>query len=127
MEQIRYLADVSIRRACGFGLMAICTAAVGVSTDAVLVFKLAAICSSAMAAILMVKAIEAPSRNYRRTEVWLMLDKKHDFPEASAQRIFGGILRERYLWHATVTAAGAGFLWMATLAFAVLRRHHPLV
>jgi hypothetical protein len=122
MEQIRYLADVSIRRACGFGLMAICTALVGVASDAMLVFKMAAICSSAMAAILVIKAIQAPARNYRRTEVWLMLDKKHDLPESAAQRVFGSILQERYMWHATITASAAGVLWLVTLFLAVFKQ-----
>jgi hypothetical protein len=121
MERIKYLADVSIRRACGFALMAIGTAAVGVSFDMVLVLKLAATCSSAMAGILLIKALEAPTRSYRRTEVWMMLDRKHDLPEAHAQRIFGSILRERYVWHATVTAMGAAVLWVGTFAAIIFR------
>lgn len=126
MEQIRYLANVSIRRACGFGLMATGTAAVGVSFDAVLVLKLTAICASAMAGILLVKAVQAPMRSYRRTEVWLMLDKKHDLPEAAAQRVFGNILKECYLWHATVTAAAAGVLWLAAFAIVLLGKRYGL-
>lgn len=125
MDRIRYLADLSIRRACGFGLIAIATAAVGMSSDAVLALKLSAISASAMVAILVVKALQAPSRNYKRTEVWIMLEKRHDLPEARAQQVFGNILRERYMWHATVTATAAGVLWLATLAVVLFGHRHP--
>lgn len=124
MDQIKYLADLSIRRACGFGLIAIATALVGMSSDAVLALKMAAICSSAMVGILLIKAMQAPTRNYRRTEVWLMLNKRHDFPEARAQQIFGNILYERYMWHATVTGVGAAILWLATLLMVLFGRRH---
>ncbi|MGQ0677129.1 MAG: hypothetical protein ACT4N4_13725 [Rhodospirillales bacterium] len=126
MDRIRYLADVSIRRGCGFGLIAIATATVGMSSDALLALKLAAICASAMVAILLVKAIQAPIRSYKRTEVWIMLEKRHDLPEARAQQVFGSILKERYMWHATITATAAGILWLATLAVALFGRRNGL-
>ncbi len=126
MDRIKYLADLSIRRGCGFGLIAIATASVGMSSDALLALKLASICASAMVAILLVKAMHAPTRNYKRTEVWIMLEKRHDLPELRAQQVFGNILRERYMWHATVTAAAAGILWLATLAIALFGRRHGL-
>ena len=115
LDRIKYLADVSIRRGCGFGLIAICTAALGMSFDGFLALKLAAICATAMVAILFVKALQAPTRPYKHTEVWIMLEKRHGLPEARAQQVLGNILRERYMWHATVTATGAGVLWLATL------------
>lgn len=125
MDRIRYLADLSIRRACGFGLIAIATATVGMSSDAVLALKLAAICASAMVAILVVKGLQAPTRNYKRTEVWIMLEKRHDLPEERAQQVFGNILRDRYMWHATVTATAAGILWLATLAVTLFGHRNP--
>jgi hypothetical protein len=127
MERIRQFADISIRRACGFGLLAIGTASMGMVSDMFLATKLAAICASAMAAILLFKALQAPTRNYKRTEVWMLLDKHHDLPESRAQLVFGGILRERYMWHATATATGAGILWLATVVFALAGRRHGLI
>lgn len=126
MDRIKYLADLSIRRGCGFGLIAIGTAAVGMSSDALLALKLAAICASAMVAILLFKAMQAPTRNYKHTEVWIMLEKRHDLPEARAQQVFGNILKERYMWHATVTATAAGVLWFATFVVALFGRRHGL-
>ena len=127
MDQIRQLADFSIRRACGFGLLAIGTASMGLVSDMFLVTKLAAICASAMAAILLFKAMQAPTRNYKRTEVWILLDKRHNLPESRAQQVFGNILRERYMWHATATAAGAGILWLATIILGLVGRRHGLI
>lgn len=124
LDEIRHFADLSIRRACGFGMIAIGTAVMGASFDALLALKTAAICVSAMGAILLVKAMEAPTRNYKRTEVWILLDRRHDLPEARAQQVFGSILRDRYIWHATVTAGAAAFLWLATLVVALFGRRH---
>ncbi len=121
-ERIRQAADISIRRGCGFGLIAIATAAVGVSSDAFLAMKLASICVSSMAAILAVKAMQAPSRNYRRTEVFIMLEGKHGLPEPRAQQVFGSILQERYAWYATVTAGAATVLWTCTFALMLFGR-----
>lgn len=123
LDRIRELADISIRRGCGFGLIAIGTASVGASFDAFVAVKLAAICASAMVAILFIKAMQAPTRPYRHTEVWIMLERRHGLPEQRAQQVFGNILRERYMWHATVTATGAGILWFATIALVLFGRH----
>lgn len=125
LDQIKQLADISIRRGCGFGLIAIATAVVGVSSDAFLAMRLAAICATAMVAILLVKAKQAPSRPYKHTEVWIMLQRRHGFPEARAQQVFGNVLRDRYMWHATVTAMAAGILWLATIGLLLLGKHHP--
>jgi hypothetical protein len=112
MERVRYFADLSIRRGCSFGLLAIATAVVGMASDMKLASKAAAIGMSLMAAILLLKALRAPTRSYKRTEVWVMLDKRHDFPEPRAQQVFGNLLRERYMWHAEVAAVGAVVLWL---------------
>lgn len=127
MDRIRQFADLSIRRACGFGLLAIGTASMGLVSDMFLATKLAAICASAMAAILLFKALQAPTRSYKRTEVWILLDKRHGLPESRAQQVFGDILRERFMWHATVTATGAGILWLATGVIALAGRRHGLI
>ena len=126
LDRIKEQADVSIRRGCGFGLITIATAAVGVSSDAFLAMKMAAICATSMVAILYFKAMQATSRNYKRTEVWIMLEKKHNLPEARAQQVFGTILRERYMWHATVTATAAGLLWLVALALKLFGTRHGI-
>jgi hypothetical protein len=122
MDRIRYFADVSIRRACGFGFIAIGTAMVGMAWDIPLAIKSGAIGVTFMTALLLWKAHAAPARNYRDTEVYLMMDRRHDFPESRAQQVFGNVLRERYLRHATVVAGAAVLLWLIYFAMWLARR-----
>ncbi|MGE0714220.1 MAG: hypothetical protein AB7P02_02155 [Alphaproteobacteria bacterium] len=115
MDQIRQLADLSIRRGCGFGMLAVATAMVGVADDVALASYGGAIMMALMAAILFLKGLRAPQRRYRSTELWLLLDKRHGLPEERAQAVIGGILRERYFLHARVATAVAAFLWIVSL------------
>jgi hypothetical protein len=120
MDQIRHYADISIRRACGFGFLAIATAMVGTSSEILLSAKIGATSLTLMSMILVLKAMQAPSRSYKRTEVWIMLNHRHSLPEPRAQEVFGNILRERYMWHATVAALLAAALWLFSFAIRVL-------
>jgi hypothetical protein len=122
MERVRNLADLSIRRGCGFGLIAIGTAMTGMAGDIAMAIKGGAIMTTLMGAVLVIKALRASATNYRRTEVWIMLGKKIDgWPPHRLQQLIGGILRDRYLWHAEKTAVAALTLWMATFVLAVFR------
>lgn len=112
MDRIRHFADISIRRACGFGFIAIVTAMVGMAWDVPLAVKSGAILVSFMASVLWWKAHAAPTKNYRDTEVFLLMNSRHDFPEARAQQVFGNVLRECYLRHATYVATFAVSLWV---------------
>jgi hypothetical protein len=112
MNRVRHFAEVSIRRACGFGFVAIGTMMVGMAWDIPLAVKSGAVLVSFMAAVLWWKAHQAPTRNYRDTEVFLLMDRRHDFPEARAQQVFGSVLRDCYLRHATYIAGMAVLLWL---------------
>ncbi|MBI3708415.1 MAG: hypothetical protein HY246_12185 [Proteobacteria bacterium] len=112
MDRIRYFADLSIRRACGFGFLAIGTGVTALYWNIVAAINLAATGVSFMGALLLWKAFEARSRSYRRTEVFLLMDRQHEFPEERAQQVFANVLRERYMWHATVAAITAVVLWL---------------
>jgi multidrug efflux pump subunit AcrB len=121
MDRVYFYADLSIRRACGFGYLAIATAVVGLYWDVALMVKCAAIGVSLMVAILLYKSLEAPKRPYKRTELWLLLNKTHDFPESRVQEMLGGALRDRYLWHATATGIVALALWVLHFALLLAR------
>jgi hypothetical protein len=116
MDRIRHYADISIRRGCGFGFLAIATAMVGTSSEILLSAKIGATSLTLMSMILVLKAMQAPLRSYKRTEVWIMLNHRHNLPETRAQEVFGSILRERYMWHATVAATLAALLWLLTFS-----------
>jgi hypothetical protein len=89
---------------------------VGTCSEVLLSAKIGATSLTLMSMILVLKAVQAPKRSYKRTEVWTMLDRRHGLPETRAQQVFGDILRERYMWHATVAATMALVLWTATFA-----------
>lgn len=122
MDHIRHYADLSIRRACGFGFLGIATAMVGVYTDIVLAVRLAATGVTLMGTVLLFKSLQAPHRSYKKTEVWILLDRRHGLPEARAQEVFGNVLRERYLWHATLVAVVALVLWTLTVTLHLFGR-----
>ncbi len=120
MDRIRYFADQSIRRACGFGFLAIATGMVALYWDMAVSFKLGATSITFMVGVLLWKAYDAGSRRYQHTEVYLLMDKRHDLPEERAQQVFGNILRERYLWHATVTSIAAVAMWAMTFVLQLI-------
>ena len=114
-DRIRQLADISIRRGCGFGLLAVATAMVGMAHDIALAAYGGAVMVALMGAILMLKGFRAPQRGYRSTELWLLLERRHGLPEGEAQAVIGGILRERYYWHAQWAGGIAAGLWLLSL------------
>lgn len=116
ISRIRRFAEISIGRATGFGLLAIATTSFGLIGWPVLAFKLAAVSLTLAATILTLKGEWAPGTPYKRTEVWLLLERRHDLPEPHAQRVIGNILRDTYRRFAFYAGAGAVACWC--LAFA---------
>jgi hypothetical protein len=125
MDRFEELANLSIRRGCGFALLAIVTAVTGMAGEPLLAVRSAAILTTLMGVILALKAYNAPTRSYRRTELWIMLDRRHsvDLPRERAQELIGGILREAYVRHAEIAGFAALALWMLTLTMTLVRRN----
>ena len=73
-----------------------------------------------MTGILVYKAREALTKDYRRTEMWLYIEKDRRPPEAYAQWASSTILRDTYLTFAFWTSAVAIAMWVLALFFAVL-------
>lgn len=115
MDRIRKLAILSVRRACGFAGLAICTVMIGLIADPPLAFRSGAILTALTAAVLFYKAIEAPGRNHRDTELWILLKRDPGLPEAYAGRIMNSILRDVYLQHAEMAAGVAIAFWLFAL------------
>ncbi len=86
IARIRGYAEISIGRASAFGLLAIATTSFGLIGWPVLAFKLAAVSLTLAAAILSLKGAWALDTPYKRTELWLLLERRHDLPEPHAQR-----------------------------------------
>jgi hypothetical protein len=119
MEHMRRVAYETVLRACGFGTLAIFCVMVGMSFDARLAFQAGGTLTTLMTLILMFKAREALTKDYRRTEMWLYLDKDFRPPEAYAQWASSTVLRDTYLTFALWTAAVAVAMWILALLFSI--------
>ena len=74
MEHMRRIAYETVLRACGFGSLAIFCVMIGMSFMPRLAFQAGGFLTTLMALILIFKAYEARTKNYRRTEMWLYLE-----------------------------------------------------
>jgi hypothetical protein len=115
MEHMRRVAFETAMRACGFASLAIFCVMVGLSFDPHAAFQAGGFLTILMTLVLMVKAREARTKDYRRTEMWLYLPEEHRPPAAHAQWASATVLRETYLLIAHWTAAVAIAMWVLAL------------
>lgn len=115
IEMIRVFADFSIRRGCGFALLGISCVMFAFAFDMRQAFHVGSILVAGMAIVLWIKGLRAPRKPYYRTELWIMLPKRPRMGKPELQRLIGGVLAERYWWHARAAAAVAGSLAAITL------------
>lgn len=120
MEAIRRIAYETVLRACGFGSLAIFCIMIGLSFNPTVSFQSGGFLTTVMALILALKAYEARSKPYRRTEMWLYLPKEARPPAAAAQQITAVVMREVYLTFAVWTSAIAIGLWAIALVCSFL-------
>lgn len=119
MEQMRRIAYEIVQRACLFGSLAIFCVMVGMSFEPRLAFQAGGTLTTFMVLVLLYKASEARTKDYRRTELWLYLPKDRRPPDAHAQWASATILREVYLAFALWTSAIAIAMWVIALALAL--------
>jgi hypothetical protein len=119
MEEMRRIAYETVQRACLFGSLAIFCTMVGMSFEPRLAFQAGGTLTTLMAGILIYKAREALTKDYRRTEMWLYLPKNFRPPEAYAQWASATVLRDTYLTFALWTSAIAIAMWIIALMFSV--------
>ena len=115
MDDIRRIAYEIVLRACGFGSLTIFCIMIGLSFNPTVSFQSGGFLTTVMTLILALKAYEARTKPYRRTEMWLYLPKEARPPAASAQQITSTIMREVYLTFALWTSAIAIGMWGVAL------------
>jgi hypothetical protein len=120
MEDMRRVAYATVLRACGFGSLAIFCFMVGLSFEPRIAFQSGGVLTMIMTGILFLKAQEARTKPYRRTEMWLYLPKEHRPPAASAQQLTSVVLRETYMTFALWTSLVAVAMWAIALFFSLL-------
>jgi hypothetical protein len=103
-DDIRRYAELSVRRGCGFALMAIVTAMVGFSAEPWIAVRTGTVFVTIAAIVLFWRGRSARARNYRYTEVWLMIEDAPALPRDRLQTMIGGALAEVYFSHARVAA-----------------------
>ena len=116
---MRRIAYETVLRACGFGSLAIFCVMIGMSFQPRLAFQAGGFLTMLMAVILIIKAYEARTKNYRKTELWLYLPKDERPPEATAQWASYTVLRETYLTFARWTSAISIAMWVLALLFSI--------
>lgn len=107
MDRIEYLADQIVRRGCGFALLAIATVMLGLSYDLVLCLKSGAILEALHGSVLAIFAYNAPRRNHRSTELWVLLNKGADLPANYPPEQLLEVLRKTYTRYAELAAVVA--------------------
>lgn len=116
MQEMRRIAYETVSRACLFGSLAIFCIMVGMSFEPRLAFQAGGMLTTLMVIILLYKAHEALTKDYRRTEMWLYLPKDIRPPEAQAQWASATVLRETYLTFALWTSVISIAMWAIALA-----------
>lgn len=120
MDRIQYLANLSVRRACGFAGLAIFTLMFGMAGEPALAIRLGAASFAVMGLVLAYMAYRAPQRDYRRTELWVMLDNGKDLPADYPPQIISQVLRDTYLRHAELSGAIALAMGLVALVLLLL-------
>lgn len=119
MDRIEYLADVIVRRGCGFALLATCMVMLGLSYDLLLCLKSGAILEALHGSVLGLFAYNAPRWNHKSTELWVLLNKGADLPPNYPPEQLLEVLRKTYLRYAEMTGVvtlalciGAAIVWV---------------
>jgi len=114
-EEIRACAFVSIARGCGFAALATLTTMVGLSGDPAIALRFGGQAFLLTSFVLIVMALRAPQKSYKRTEIWMLLDRRRRPPAAIAQQVIGAARRETLARFARLHAAFAFVLLVASL------------
>jgi hypothetical protein len=117
---MRKVAYETVLRASGFGSLAIFCIMIGLSFEPRIAFQTGGTLTTLMAGILIYKAREALTKDYRRTEMWLYIEKDSRPPPSYAQWASSTVLRETYLTFALWTSVVAISMWGLALLFSAL-------
>ena len=120
MDDMRRVAYATVLRACGFGSLAIFCLMVGLSFEPRIAFQSGGVLTMIMTGILFLKAREARTKPYRRTEMWLYLPEDRRPPPGAAQQMTSVVLRETYMTFALWTSLVAVAMWALALFFSFL-------
>lgn len=120
MEELRRIAYEIVLRACGFASLAIFCVMIGLSFLPRSAFQAGGFLTMLMTAVLVFKALEARTKDHRRTEVWLYLSKTTRPAKNFAQPAISSVMRETYYTFARWTAIISVVMWSIALLFSLV-------
>jgi hypothetical protein len=109
-HRLRLLAEISTARGCGFAGLATLCLMIGLSANLASTLKAGGYCALMVMSVLLLMAQRAPTKPFRQTEVWLMLDDADRPPEPLAQRLLSTVRRAVFLRFAAYHAVAAALL-----------------
>ncbi|MGE3989539.1 hypothetical protein [Pseudorhodoplanes sp.] len=116
---MRRVAYETVLRACGFASLGIFCVMTGMSFNPKMAFQTGGFLTTIMAFVLVLKAREALTKDYRKTEMWLYIDKDFRPPESYAQWASATVLRDTYLTFAMWTSMISIAMWLLALVFSL--------
>jgi hypothetical protein len=116
-QRVRQLAVHSVGRGCFFAALAIWCVMIGLIAEPFQSIKSGAILTMIVTCVLLLKAGRVTHTSFKKTEVWILLDRQIDLSPEVAQRIITVALRETYLRYALYAALIAGGFWLFALVF----------
>lgn len=122
IEEMRKIAFTTVLRGCAFGSLAIFCTMFGLSFDGRIAFKTGGVLTLLMVFVLIFKAYEARTKDYRRTEMWLYLPKEQRPPEGIAQWASSLVLWDTYLLFALWTTVMSVVMWILAIIFSLVGR-----
>ena len=120
IERIRAAAQESVGRGCFFAFLGVTTFSISLISWPWLAMKAEADLMTLGWLVLLLRSRFAQAHDYRRTETWLILERRHGLPEPQAQTIIARILAETYRHYADLAAKLALFFWALCGAFWVI-------
>lgn len=120
MEPIERMAEQSVGRAYGFGLLAVGCFALAFSFLPHLAAKFGGMAAFLMSVIFLVKGLLAPRISYRRTETWILLERDERPRPEIAQAIIGKVLRDTFFHFALLSALLAAGMLAAAVVLSIL-------
>jgi len=120
LDDIRKVAYETVLRACSFASLAIFCVMIGLSFLPRAAFQAGGFLTMLVTAVLVFKAMEARTKDHRRTEVWLYLDERTRPAKNFAQPAISAVMRETYFTFARWTAVISIVMWSIALAFSFM-------
>jgi hypothetical protein len=122
VEPLRNAAYETVLRGCGFGALTIFCMLIGLAHDPLAMMRGGGILTTLMACVLYLKAHNAPTRDYRATEMWLYVKQDDRPPPAYAQLMVGAVLKEAYSRAAFFAVSFALGFWALAVLTVIARR-----